>query len=438
MLLTELLIIVALTLFGGVFAGAEIAVVSVRKTRLQELTADGRRGAKALAALRDNPERFLATVQVGITVIGATAAAFGGASLAVHLTPVLESFPWLAPYADDVAFVSIVLAVSYLSIVVGELVPKSLALRSAEGYALAIAQPLLTLSWLARPIVWVLSASANVVLKPFGDATTFSETHHSAEELQQIVEEAAKAGAIPAEAGEIVVRALDLPDLRVADVMVPRQEVIMLPHDAAPEQLARVAREHPFNRLPVHEGSTDNVIGYVSMKDLLSRALEGGPLAIRELMRPAFFVPHSKRAVEMLQEMRDRRQPFAIVVDERGGLAGIVTFEDLVEEIVGDIFSEHAQKVPQLIQLEVGGTALVSGATPIRELNRALDVELPEEGGYTTIAGLSLALAGKLPSQGEVLSLPNGVTLEMVDVSAKRVRSIRVTLPAPPKSDEAS
>jgi putative hemolysin len=430
MSVTELIIILALTVAGGVFAGAEIAIVALRKTRLQELLDERKPGAPALAALRDEPERFLATVQVGITVISATAAAFGGATLAENIAPWIARIDFLAKYAGDLALGLVVAAVSFLSIVLGELVPKSLALRSAERYALGVARPLLTLSWLARPIVWLLSSSANLVLKPFGDTTTFTETRHSAEELQQIVEEAAKAGTIPPEASEIVARALELPELRVADVMVPRQDVIMLPHDASQEQLLRVAKEHPYNRVPVYEDRIDNVVGYVSMKDLLPLALEGGPLEIRKIMRPPFFVPDSKRAVEMLEDMRRRRLPFAVVVDEQGGLSGIVTFEDLVEELVGDIFSEHTQKVPQLIKKERGGTAVVNGATPIREINRALGVELPEEGDYTTVAGLSLALAGKVPTNGDVLSLPNGIQLEMVDVSPRRVRAVRVR-PAP-------
>lgn len=435
-MLTELIIILALTMAGGVFAGAEIAIVAMRKTRLQELLEDGRRSAQALAALREEPERFLATVQVGITVIGSTAAAFGGATLAARIAPWIASVDALSPYANDLAFGLVVAAVSYLSIVIGELVPKSLALRSAERYALGVARPLLTLSWLARPIVWLLSSSANLVLKPFGDTTTFTETRHSADELQQIVEEAAKAGTIPPEASEIVARALEMPELRVADVMVPRQDVIMLPKDASREQLLRVAKEHPYNRIPVYEERVDNVVGYVSMKDLLPLALEGGPIDVHKIIRPPFFVPDSKRAVELLEEMRQRRLPFAVVVDEQGGVSGIVTFEDLVEELVGDIFSEHTQKVPQLIKKERGGTAVVNGATPIREINRALGVELPEEGDYTTVAGLSLALAGKVPTNGEVLSLPNGVQLEMVDVSPRRVRAVRVR-PAPAESAEA-
>jgi len=325
--------------------------------------------------------------------------------------------------------------VSFLSIVVGELVPKSLALRSADRYALVIAKPLLWLSWLARPIVWLLSSSANLLLKPFGDSTTFTESRHSAEELQAIVDEAAKAGTIHPEAGEIVARALELPDLRVSDVMVPRQDVVPIAHDASPEELIRTAQEHPFSRYPVYEQRIDNVIGYLSVKDLLPRALRGEAVRTSQIMRPPFFVPESKPAVDLLKDMRQRRQPFAIVVDETGGLAGIITIEDLVEEVVGDIFSEHTTQVPQLIRNEKGGSVLVNGATPVRQVNRMLGIELPEDGDYTTVAGLSLALAGKVPSAGEVLALPNGGTLEMVDVSPRRVRSVRVR---PPPSPEES
>jgi putative hemolysin len=435
--LTELIIILALIVASGVFAGAEIAVVALRKTRLQELVQDGKKGARAALALREEPERFLATVQVGITVIGATAAAFGGASIAARLTPVLEGIGGLREHADDLALGVVIAGVSYLSIVVGELVPKSLALRSAERYALLIGKPLLALSWLARPIVWILSSSANLLLKPFGDTTTFTETRHSAEELQQIVEEATKAGTIHPEAGEIVARALELPELRVADVMVPRQQVVMIPRGATPEELQRLLKDHSHSRMPVYEDRVDNVVGYVSMKDLLGRALAREPIVLTELMRAPYYVPETKQAVELLGDMRNQRMPFAIVVDEQGGISGIVTLEDLVEELVGDIFSEHTRKTPLLIRKESGGSAIVSGATPIRQVNRTLGVDLPEDGDYTTIAGLSLALAGKVPSVGEILPLPNGVTLEMVDVSPRRVRAVRVR-PAAPDSSAAT
>jgi putative hemolysin len=429
---SELTLILVLVIAGGVFAGAEIAVVAVRLSRLKELVDEGRRGARAVLALREAPERFLATVQVGITVIASTASVFGGASLALHLTPVLEGIPGLSGHAHDAALVLVVTGISFLSIVIGELVPKSLALRSAEPYALWIGKPLLTLSWLARPIVWLLSSSANLLLKPFGDSTTFTETRHSVEELQQLVEEAAKTGTLHPEAGEIASRALDLPDLRVSDVMVPRQQAVLLEKSTPLKALRPILREQPHSRMPVYDGSIDNVVGYVNVKDLLQAALEEQPRALAELMRPPHFVPETQRAVDLLRDMRQQRMKFAIVVDEVGGIAGIVTLEDLVEELVGDIFSEHSRPAPPPIRNQADGSVLVSGALPVREVNRVLGFELPDDGDWNTIGGLSMALAGHVPSAGETLALDNGFTLEMVDVSPRRVRSVRIKPPEQP------
>jgi putative hemolysin len=426
---SELTLILLLVIAGGVFAGAEIAVVAVRLTRLKELVEERRRGARAVLALREAPERFLATVQVGITVIGSTASVFGGASLALHLTPLLETMPGLRAHAHDAALVLVVTGISFLSIVIGELVPKSLALRSAERYALLIGKPLLTLSQLARPIVWLLSSSANLLLKPFGDSTTFTETRHSVEELQQLVEEAAKTGTLHPEAGEIASRALDLPDLRVSDVMVPRQQVILLEKSTSLKALQPVLRDQPHSRMPVYDGSIDNVVGYVSVKDLLQAALEERPRALSELMGEPHFVAETQRAVDLLRDMRQQRMKFAMVVDEGGGIAGIVTLEDLVEELVGDIFSEHSRPPPPPIRNLADGSVLVSGALPVREVNRVLGFELPEDGDWNTIGGLSMALAGRVPSAGETLALDNGFTLEMVDVSPRRVRSVRIKPP---------
>lgn len=424
--MTELVLIVVLIVAGGVFAGAEMAVVSLRKSRLEELAEEGRSGARAALALKNDPERFLATVQVGITVIGATAAAFGGASIAQRLAPLFATIGWLSEHADDVALAAVVAGVSYLSIVVGELVPKSLALRAAERYALWVGRPLLALSWLTRPIVWLLSSSANLLLRPFGDATTFTETRYSVEELQQLVGEATKAGTIHPDAGAIASRAMDMPELRIRDVMVPRQDIVMLDIDAPPEALARILRDHVHSRMPVYEDRIDNVVGYVTVKDLLGAALEQQPIELSALVRPPNFVPESMRAVDLLKDMRQRSLKFAIVVDEQGGVAGVVALEDLVEELVGDIFSEHSRHVPQLLEKEPGGSVVVSGATPIRELNRRLGVDLPEDGDWKTVGGLAMALAGRVPSAGEVLPLENGVSLEMMDVSPRRVCAVRI------------
>jgi putative hemolysin len=426
----ELLVIVALVLANGFFAGAEIAVVALRRTRIQELAEQGRRGTRAVLALRANPERFLATVQIGITVVGATAAAFGGETIAARLQSKFERVIWIQQYAEGAALAVVVAGISYLSIVVGELVPKSLALRSAERYALLVAQPLVALSWVARPVVWFLGTSANLLLKPFGDKTTFTETRHSAEELQALVAQATKAGTIHPEAGEIASRALEMPELRVADVMVPRQDVTMIPRHAPPEILRRILLEQTHSRMPVYEERIDNVVGYISIKDLLAIAWDRQLIVLEDVIRVPYFVPESKLAVELLKDMRDRHMPFAIVVDEQGGMSGIVTMEDLVEELVGEIFSEYAPDEPQLIMKEPDGAAVVSGRAPLREVERALGIELPDEGAWTTIAGLSLAISGTIPSAGEVLRLPNGITIEILDASPRRVRTVRVRPPA--------
>lgn len=434
--MSEIIVILVLVLANAVFAGAEIALVTLRKTRIVELADEDHGGARAVLALRGNPERFLATVQVGITVVGSAAAAFGGRSIAARLEPWIAHVGWFKDHAEGIALALVIAAVSYLTVVIGELVPKSLALRSAERYALLIARPLLWLSWVARPLVWLLSASANLVLKPFGDTTTFTETRHSAEELQELVAEASQAGTIPPGAGEIVSRALELPDLTAADAMVPRENVVMLARGASRDELRRVLLEHKYNRIPVYEGTTDNVVGYIVVKDVIALAWERDLFVMQDLIRPPFFVPETKRVVALINEMRSEHSPFAIVVDEHGGTSGIVTIEDLVEELVGEIVSEHARQAREGIKLEDEGSALVAGPTPLREVNRALDIELPEDGDFSTIAGLCLTLAGRVPANGERFTTTGGVELEIVDASERRIRAVRVRIPKPSQPSE--
>lgn len=426
MLLTELLVILALTVANAFFAGAEIAIVAVRKGRVEQLAEKGQSGARAVLSLRSDPERFLATVQVGVTVVGATAAAFGGASIAKKVEPLLAKTEWLREHSEWLALALVVAAVSFLSIVIGELVPKSLALRAAERYALMVARPLMVLSFLARPLVWLLSSSANVLLKPFGDKTTFTETRHSAQELQQLVEEASQAGTVDPEAAEIATRALELPELVASDVMVHRREVIAIAADISQAGLRQVLLEQTKTRFPVYEERIDNVVGYINVKDLLSMAWEQHLVVLQDLIRPAFFVPTTMKAVELIKEMRRRHQPFAIVVDEHGGMAGLATLEDLLEELVGEIFSEHDDGRNELITKQADGAALVSGLATIRDVNRALDIELPDDGSWSTIAGLVLALAGRFVTSGERFEARPGLTLEVVDASPRRVRTVLV------------
>ncbi|WPB73690.1 hemolysin family protein [Archangium violaceum] len=417
-----------LILANGIFAGAELALLSVRKTRLSELIDEGNRAAQAVQALRDNPERFLATVQIGITVVGATAAAFGGASIAQRLVEPLTQLGLAAETAESVSFAGVVGLVSYLSLVLGELVPKSLALRFAEGYALFIARPLLGVSWLVQPLVWFLTASSNLILRFFGDKTNFTESRLSPDELQQLVEEAAKSGSLDPRAGEIASRAFDLGNIPLSAVMVPRSRMVALRRHSNAEEIKQVLLEHGHSRMPVYEGSLDNIVGYVIAKDLLGIAWEGPLIVLEDVMRPAWFAFESMRAIDALKELQQRRMQLAIVVDERGGVAGLVTVEDMVEELVGEIASE-SEKPEELIKRESPTTVVVQGTAAIRDVNRALGLELEEGQGWTTVGGLCSAEAGTIPEPGTKLPLEDGTVLEVLDSSPRRVRSVRIHLP---------
>lgn len=427
---TELLIVFGLMLLNGVFAAAEISVLSVRKTRLAELKDSGSPGVAAVRWLREQPERFLATVQVGLTVVGTTAAAFGGEALAEDFSHQLARVPVVGAYAAPLGLTVVILGISFLEIVVGELVPKSLALRSAEKMALTLGPGLRVMATVVKPLVWVLTLASNAVLRLFGDRTSFSETRLSPEELQELVEEAARVGSLDAQTSEIASRAIDFRALSAVDVMVPRDDVQMLPAEITSAALAELLRTARFARMPVYEGSRDNVVGYVTVRDLLGPSLRGDGFALRAHLRPMKFVPDVTLAANLLRTLQSERLPLAMIVDENGTILGLVTVEDLVEELVGDILTE-ADGAPQQVTREPAGTWLAPGGMPLHEVNRALDFELPESEQYSTIAGLTVALRGQIPRAGERVPVHGGAVLEVVDATARRVKLLRVH--APPK-----
>lgn len=420
-MVAELLILLAMVVANGLFAGAEIAVLTASKGVIHP-GATGRR-VKAVLALRQHPERFLATVQIGITVIGAAAAAFGGASIAEDLAPSLEGV--FGDRAESVALVVVVAIVSFLSLVIGELVPKSLALRYATKYALVISPPMLGLSRIMRPLVWFLTACSNVVLRLFNDKTSFTEARMSREELRELVTEAGKTGSVDTKSSEIASRALEFGDVVVSEVMVRRERIAAIPRDSSPEAVQRILLEEGHSRMPVYDGSVDHIIGYVVARDVLALAWEGNLIALDDIIRPLSHVPLTTRISTVLRELQTKRTQIAIVVDEHGGTAGVVTVEDLLEELVGDISGEN-DLLEQTVQLEADGSALVPGWVPTRKVNRALHTELPIARESTTIAGLCMALALAVPTIGVKLAAPDGTTLTVVDASPRRVRMVRV------------
>ncbi|MGE0545736.1 MAG: hemolysin family protein [Kofleriaceae bacterium] len=421
---TELLVVLALVIANGLFAGAEIAVLSVRKERLLERANRGDRKAIAVQSLRNQPERFLATVQIGITIISATAAAFGGSKISARLVPMLEAIG-LGSHAPGVALAVVVVAISFLSIVLGELVPKSLALRYSAGFSLFVARPLLGLARLARPLVRLLSGCSNLVLRLFGDRTSFIEARTSRDELQEMVAEAARSGSIDARSSEIATRALEYADVMVSEVMVRRDHIVAIRKDASADEVQRLILEEGHSRMPVYDDDADRMIGYVVALDVLAVVWERGLVVIPDIIRPLLAVPMTARINMVLREMQARRTKIAVVVDELGGTSGLVTIEDLVEELVGDIHTED--EVPdELVRRESDTTFLVAGWVPIRKVNRALGTALPIASHSTTVAGLCMVLALTVPTPGTRLQAPDGTEIEVIDASSRRVRMVRV------------
>lgn len=428
-MVADLVILAALVFVHGLFAGSEIAVVSMRKTRIRQLVEAGSGLAKSVEALRSNPERFLATVQIGITVIGTTLASFGVSTFKHLVLPRAASVPFLAEYAETISNVVAIAAISYIELVLAELVPKSIALRTAEQYSLLVGRPLLLLAQMAKPAIWALSESSNLVLRIFGDRTTFMESRLSPEEIMQALEEAGKAGSMPVESSEFAVRAIEMAGLTAADVMVPRNRVMALDRASTAEEVRKSFLERAHQRIPVFDGSLDNVVGYLSSMDVLAVALERTTISVDDLLRPATFYPEAMKATAVLRDMQKNHVNLAIVVDERGGMSGILTMEDLVEELVGEIFSEDDRGGPAPVRLRPDGSAWVLGTTPIREVNRALDIGLPEGELWATIAGYCIALAGHIPAAGERVVAEDGTILEILESTPRRIRTIRLLRP---------
>lgn len=418
--------ILALVLLSGALAGAEVAIAALRSSHLQHLGQLSGGKVRALRKLRDNSERVFATTRVSIAALSVLAAVLAGATVVQDLAAALRRLPSLERFADPLALAAVTLPLAGLSLIAGELIPKSLSLRYPVGYALFSARPYLALTYLLRPFVWLLVAIANVVLRLFGDRTTFSEARCSPEELQHLVGDAAQAGSIDPGVGQIASRAIDFGDLCAAHVMVPRGKVIGLPRSASPEEMQRVILEEGHSRMPIFDGTIDKVIGYVMVRDLIALFWEKDLIVLEDVIRPAYIVPRTTRAVELLNEMKRRRTQLAVVVDETRTMVGIVTLEDLLEQLVGDIWSEDEEVPPAAIQHEPDGSAIVLGEVRVRDANRELGLLLPESEDWSTIAGLCLSLAGRIPAPGDMLDAPDGTQIEIVEATPRRVGSVRL------------
>lgn len=421
----EFLIIFALILFNGLFAMSEIAVVSSRRSKLQQRADGGDTRARAVLELIESPSRFLSTVQVGITLISILAGAYGGTTVAKGLEPLIGVLPWLAPYQTEIAFALVVLAITYLSLVVGELVPKRLAMRSPERIASLVALPVRYIAVFLAPLVWLLTHSTDALLKLFGRPGAH-EPPVTEEEIRVLMHEGTRAGVFEEAEQDIVHSVLSLGDRQVDSLMTPRPDVVWLDLEDTIEETQRKITESPHARFPVAEGSLDTVKGVVRARDLV---LLGGKLtkeALTALLQPPLYVPGNLSAFQLLEQFKKSRTHMALVIDEYGGLQGIVTLHDILEAILGDLPGAEAEEEPWVLKRE-DGSYLIDGALPIEEFKELFELDrLPEEEKYRTLGGLVLAELGRIPTAGESFTF-EGLTIEVVDMDANRIDKVLVS-----------
>jgi putative hemolysin len=421
----ELLVILLLVLLNGAFAMSELAIVSARRARLAALQRRGSTAAATAIELAEDPQRFLPTVQVGITLVGILAGAFGGARLSSGIAELLAGLPIVGPFAGEIGFALVVVLITYMSLILGELVPKQLALRNPEAVAVAVARPLTWLARAASPVVWLLSVSSAAVLRLFGRHDR-SDQAVTEEEVKAVVAEGATSGAIETEERHMIERVLRLADKPVRALMTPRTDLDWLDRTAAAADIAARLRGSNVTRFVVADKRVDNVVGVVAAKDLLDQMLEGAPLSIEAAMRQPLVLPDTLSALDALERLRGDPLGMALVLDEYGSFEGVVTASDLLEAIVGELGTTPATDAKPAVERH-DGSLLLDGMMPSDELKARLDLpDLPREGTYHTVAGLMLALLQRVPKEGDRIAWA-GWRFEIVDMDGRRVDKVLAT-----------
>jgi putative hemolysin len=432
----EIAFLLLLIVANGVFVMSEFAVVSARKTRLQAAADRGNPRAAAALALAESPTRFLSTVQAWISLIGITIGAFGEAALSTRLEASLKQHPSLAPYAGAISLVVVVLAITYVSLVIGELVPKRIGMGRPETIATVMARPMLWMSRLAAPIVWFLSASTDLIVGVMGLARPPSRDV-TAEDIKGIIEQAAETGVVYRAEQEMVEGVLRLGDRKVKALMVPRTEIEFL-DVADPPQRVRIAVATSFHsQYPVCRAGLDDVVGILHVKDIVKHGLISDTLNLEEIARPPLFVPESTHALKLLETFKNKGTHMALVVDEYGAVEGLITFNDIVEAVIGDVYRPGQDSEPLIVQRSETSW-LLGGSLPIDQLQDLMQTDaLPggtaatEGSDYHTLGGLVMTHLGHIPRTAETFEWGD-FRFEVVDMDGQRVDKVMLTRLPPP------
>lgn len=426
---TEIIIVLLLVMVNGIFAMTEMAMVSSRKTRLQDRADKGDAGArKALDALKD-PNRFLSSIQIGITLVGILAGVFGGATVAKNLGGWLSGFPAVGHYGPAIGIGTVVVGITYLSLVLGELVPKRLALNNAEAIASFMAAPMSLLTKLATPIIFLLSLSTNAILTILR-VRHEQELSHTEDEIKILIEESTQAGVFEKSEQDLVNRALSLGDRNVNDLMTPRPDIVSIDIEDRPEEMWEKITTSRHSQFPVYSQDPDNILGIVSIKDVCAQSVGAKGQDLQSILMQPLFVPESLQALKVLELFKQSRTHVALVVDEYGTFQGIVTLHDILEAMVGDLPSA-ASAADSSVVLRKDGSWLIDGLLPIDKFKEVFHIDImPQEdmGLYHTIAGFMLFHFNKIPSTGDHFEWA-GLQLEVVDMDGNRIDKVLVTPP---------
>lgn len=421
----EIALLLLLILANGLFSMAEMAVVSSRKARLRQRAGEGSKGAAVALALAENPNDFLSTVQIGITMIGTLAGAFGGATLAEKLGAHLNTVPILDQHGESIAITVVVLAITYLSLILGELVPKNIALSNPEAIATFVAQPMRALARFGSPIVSILTLSTRAVLFLF-PGKTHDEAPVTEEEIKVLIAQGTEHGTFHEAEQEMVEGVFRLGDRSVAELMKSRMKVVWLDIDDEWAVNERIVLDSVYSRFPVAKGNLDQLLGVADMRQIFAATRAGGAVDLAGHLRKPLYVLESTPAIKALQLFQESRESLAFVIDEHGGVEGILTLTDLMQAVVGDLTTAEGDLRPCATPQE-DGTWLVDGTLSMRDLRDALCVrELPfEVRGFTTVAGLVLAQLNRIPDVGEHFTLGNW-RFEVAALDGKRIDKIRI------------
>ncbi|MCX7432512.1 MAG: hemolysin family protein [Planctomycetia bacterium] len=425
-MLPEILLVLALILANGFFSGAEMAIVASRRGRLRQLADAGDQAAQTALQLASSPDQFLPTVQIGITLVGTLAAAYGGDSLVSDLAEwiTVNAPPAVGAMARPIALTVFVVLLSFVTLLFGELVPKRLALRRAEDFARLVAPAMKIFSQVTRPLVWLMGASTSAVLVMLGAHKQDGPTV-SVDDIEHLLEAGRAEGVLEAVEQAVATEALRLGERAVRDIMRPRIDLDALDIETPPGEVLGAIAMAGYSRLPVYEGSLDHILGYVSLKDVLRHNWMGWPIELRRIMHRALFVPETMPLDRLLELFQKEKNQLAIVLDEYGGTEGLVTLEDVLEELVGEIHDEHRRETAEFVQRE-DGSWLVDGGASVEDLADRLGIKLdavPRD--YSTVSGIVLAELERIPATGDTLRW-HGLAIEVVDMDGRRIDKLLI------------